>query len=141
MFVYHHKLRVRYAETDQMGYVYYGNYAMYYEVARAEAIRSLGVNYKEMEANGIMMPVLTNFSKYIKPAKYDELLTIKVIIEKAPGVKITFNYEIYNGHDILVHTGETTLAFVKIDTGRPCRMPDMMQEVLNPFFNEAENKA
>lgn len=141
MFVYNHSLRVRYAETDQMGYVYYGNYAMYYEVARVEALRSLGVDYKQLEQEGTMMPVLSNFSKYIKPARYDDLLTIKVILKKAPGIRITFNYEIYNEKGTLINIGETTLVFVDINSGKPCPMPQVLEAVLNPFFDEADNKA
>lgn len=140
MFVYKHYLRVRYAETDQMGYVYYGHYSMYYEVARAEALRSLGISYRELEQSGVMMPVLTNYSKYYRPAKYDDLLQIKVTIKKAPGVRITFDYEIYNEQEVLIHIGETTLVFVDISAGKPCKMPQMMWEVLNPFFHETENK-
>ncbi len=90
MYQFEHKLRVRYAETDQMGYVYYGNYATYYEVARAESIRSIGLSYKEIEEAGVIMPVLENNSKYIRPARYDDELTIKLRIPEKPGVKIRY---------------------------------------------------
>lgn len=89
-------IRVRYGETDQMAYVYYGNYAMYYEVARVESLRQLGVTYKELEASGIMMPVLENHSKFLGPARYDELLRIVTTIREKPTVKIKFEYEIFN---------------------------------------------
>ncbi|MBL6446991.1 acyl-CoA thioesterase [Fulvivirga sp. 29W222] len=128
------QVRVRYAETDQMGYVYYGNYAAYYEVARVESLRSLGLSYKELEDQGIMMPVLENKSKYLAPAKYDELLTIKTTIKKKPAVRIQFDYEIYNESDKLIHIGETLLVFVDMKTGRPCIMPEVMANLLNPFF-------
>lgn len=138
MFIYNHSLRVRYAETDQMGYVYYGNYSTYYEVARVEALRSLGITYKEVEEAGVIMPVLRNSSLYIKPARYDDLIDIKVMIKAAPGARITFDYELFI-EEILVHKGETTLAFVNKTTYKPCKMPAMMAKVLNPFFDEEKN--
>ena len=128
------KIRVRYGETDQMGYVYYGNYAMYYEVARVESLRSLGFAYKDLEADGIMLPVLENHSYYIAAAKYDDLLTIKIIVPEKPGVKIGFRYEITNENDILINKGSTILAFVNMKTGKPCRPPEVMQKLFNPFF-------
>ncbi|UII33247.1 acyl-CoA thioesterase [Fulvivirga ulvae] len=129
------QVRVRYAETDQMGYVYYGNYATYFEVARVESLRSLGLSYKELEDQGVMMPVLENKSKYLAPAKYDELLTIKTTIKKKPAVRIQFDYEIYNESDKLIHIGETVLVFVDMKTGMPCLQPEMMAKLLNPFFD------
>ena len=128
------QIRVRYAETDQMGYVYYGNYAAYYEVARVESLRQLGLSYKDLEADGIIMPVLENYSKYIAPGRYDELLTVKTIIKKWPGVKIVFNYEIYNEADELINKGETKLAFIDTASGIPCRMPDDMAEAMSGYF-------
>src|SRR5215510_9857108 len=97
-------IRVRYGETDQMGYVYYGFYAMYYEVARVESLRKLGLTYKEIEAMGIIMPVLENHSKYIAPARYDELLTVVATIREKPSIKIRFEYEIFNEKKDLIHT-------------------------------------
>ena len=129
------QLRVRYAETDQMGYVYYGNYAAYYEVARVESFRQLGLSYKDLEEDGIIMPVLENYSKYLAPGKYDELLTVKVIIKKRPGIKIVFNYEIFNEENVLINIGETKLAFVDTASGRPCRMPDDMADVMSGYFS------
>jgi len=127
-------IRVRYGETDQMAYVYYGNYAMYYEVARVEALRQLGVTYKELEASGIMMPVLENHSKFQGPARYDELLRIITTIREKPTVKIKFEYEIVNEQNKLINQGETILVFIDIKTGKPCRTPEMMSNVLKPFF-------
>jgi acyl-CoA thioester hydrolase len=127
-------IRVRYGETDQMAYVYYGNYAMYYEVARVESLRQLGVTYKELEASGIMMPVLENHSKFLGPARYDELLRIVTTIREKPTVKIKFEYEIFNEQNKLINQGETLLVFIDIKTGRPCRTPEMMLKVLEPFF-------
>src|SRR5688500_10954199 len=127
-------VRVRYGETDQMGYVYYGFYAMYYEVARVESLRQLGVTYKEIEAMGVIMPVLENKSKYIVPARYDEMLTIKTTIREKPSVRIKFEYEIFNEQGKLIHQGETLLAFVDKQSNRPCRPPQAMENVLQPFF-------
>lgn len=128
-------IRVRYGETDQMAYVYYGNYAMYYEVARVESLRRLGVTYKELEASGVMMPVLENHSKFLAPARYDELLRIVTTVREKPGVKIKFEYEIFNEQNKLINQGETLLVFVDSKTGRPVRTPEMMSKVLEPFFN------
>lgn len=127
-------IRVRYGETDQMGYVYYGNYAMYYEVGRVESLRLLGLTYKEMEEMGVMMPVLENKSKYLAPARYDDLLRVVTTIKEKPGVRIKFEYEIFNGENKLIHQGETLLVFVDMKTNKPCRPPEAMEKVLAPFF-------
>jgi acyl-CoA thioester hydrolase len=127
-------VRVRYGETDQMAYVYYGYYAMYYEVARLESLRKLGVTYKELEAMGVMMPVLENHSKFLTAARYDELLRIVTTIREKPTVKIKFEYEIFNEENKLIHQGETLLAFVNQKSGRPCKPPEVMMNVLAPFF-------
>lgn len=127
-------IRVRYGETDQMAYVYYGNYAMYYEVARVESLRKLGVTYKELEESGVMMPVVENHSKYFAAARYDELLRIVTTIRVKPTVKITFEYEIFNEQNKLINQGETMLVFVDRKSGRPCRPPAMMTDVLEPYF-------
>jgi acyl-CoA thioester hydrolase len=127
-------VRVRYGETDQMGYAYYGYYAMYYEVARVESLRKLGLTYKAIEAQGIIMPVLENKSKYIAPAFYDELLRIVCVIRERPGIRIRFNYEIFNEENKLINIGETLLVFVDKQTSKPCRPPLSMEKVLEPFF-------
>lgn len=127
-------LRVRYGETDQMGYVYYGNYASYFEVARVESLRQLGMTYKSLEAKGVMMPVLENKSKFISPAYYDDELKIVTTIRDKPGVRIKFEYEISNEEGELLHQGETLLAFVNKSTGRPCRPPEEFSKILEPFF-------
>ena len=136
MYIAKTTVRVRYSETDQMGYVYYGNYASYYEVGRVEALRQLGLSYKQLEDSGVMMPVLECQSKYIKPAVYDQLLTIVVSIPEIPRVKIKFFYEIFAEDETLLHSGETTLVFVNMKTGKPMRMPEQMHSLLNPYFNE-----
>ncbi len=127
-------IRVRYGETDQMGYVYYGNYAMYYEVGRVESLRKLGLSYKELEDMGIMMPVLENHSRYISAAVYDDNLKVVTTIREKPGVKIKFEYDIYNTEGKLIHQGETILAFVDKKTGRPSRPPQVFMDVLKPYF-------
>lgn len=129
------QIRVRYAETDQMGFVYYGNYATYYEVARAETLRNLGFSYKLLEKQGVMMPVVENKSKYIRPAKYDDLLTVKVMVDELPQKRITFKYEIYNQQEKLINLGETILAFVDMKSGRACEAPTSILSLLEPFFN------
>jgi acyl-CoA thioester hydrolase len=127
-------IRVRYAETDRMGYVYYGNYTQYFEVGRVEALRQLGASYKEMEENGIMLPVYTCSLKYLKPAFYDDLLMIKTTIIKLPTAKITFDYEIFNQKDELLTTGSTTLVFVDMSTNKPCFAPETFMEKIKKFF-------
>ncbi|MBO0948361.1 acyl-CoA thioesterase [Fibrella forsythiae] len=126
--------RVRYADTDQMGYVYYGNYARFYEIGRVEALRSLGFSYKEMEASGIMMPVYENTSRYLKPARYDDLLTVTVTIPELPRARIVFRYAISNEAGELLHTGQTTLVFQRADTGRLTAAPATLLDHLKPFF-------
>ncbi len=128
------QIRVRYAETDQMGYVYYGNYAAYYEVARVESLRQLGLSYRDLEKEGIIMPVLENYSKYLLPGRYDELLTVIVTVKKKPGFKIIFNYEIFNEEELLINIGETKLAFIDTNIGKPCMIPDSMDKVLAEYF-------
>jgi len=135
MYKHSTQIRVRYGETDQMGYVYYGNYAVYFEVGRVEAMRNLGMSYKELEAQGIMMPVLEHTSRYLQPATYDELLTLVVTIKAMPSARITFYYEIYNEASKLIHTGETQLVFLNAATMRPCRPPEAMLGLLRPFFS------
>lgn len=134
MYISETQIRVRYAETDQMSYVYYGNYAMYFEVGRVEAMRKIGFSYKEMEDNGIMMPVLESHYTYLKPGKYDELLTIKTRIPTFPGVKIKFEYEVINEQNELITKGWTTLAFLKKGSHQPTRPPQNLLALLKPYF-------
>ena len=131
MFISETQLRVRYAETDQMGFAYYGNYAAYYEVGRADAMRKLGMTYRDMEDRGIIMPITELRSYYVKPAHYDDLLTVRTIIKDPPGARIHFFYEIYNDNGELLNKGETLLAFLKKETGRPCAPPDWFLEPLS----------
>lgn len=125
------QVRVRYAETDQMGYVYYGNYATYFEVARVELLRSVGFTYKKLEEEGIMLPVFEFSIKYFKPAFYDDLLTIKTTLEYNDGARIRFHYEIFNESGSLLNKAETTLVFIDRTTNRPTIMPAKMKSVLS----------
>ncbi|MFN8142907.1 MAG: thioesterase family protein [Bacteroidia bacterium] len=128
------QVRVRYAETDQMGYVYYGNYAAYFEVARVEALRSLGFSYKKLEEDGVMLPVLDFSVKYFKPAYYDDLLIIKTIIREMPQARIKFEYEIYNEHELLLNSATTTLVFINKSTNRPCPAPEDFRKAISKYF-------
>jgi acyl-CoA thioester hydrolase len=121
------QVRVRYAETDQMGYVYYGNYATYFEVARVELLRSIGFTYKKLEEEGIMLPVFEFSIKYFKPAFYDDLLTIKTSLEYNDGARIKFHYETFNESGYLLNKAETTLVFIDRTTNRPTTMPANMK--------------
>ncbi|PIQ21484.1 MAG: thioesterase [Cytophagales bacterium CG18_big_fil_WC_8_21_14_2_50_42_9] len=135
MYQFEVQIRVRYAETDQMGYVYYGNFAAYYEVARTEAFRSLGIHYKQMEKDGVMMPVLEMRTKYIRPARYDDLLTIKMMLRNKPvGTRILFEYAVFNESNELLNVGETTLVFVDMKTGRPIPLPQEILSKLEVYY-------
>ncbi len=120
---YQFQVRVRYAETDQMGVVYHGNYAQYFEMGRVEWLRNMGVSYKWMEQNGVMLPVVSLTMNYKKPARYDDLLTIKTKMLKLSSVKIEFDYEITNENNELLTTGYSVLVFVDMKTGRPTAPP------------------
>lgn len=123
-------IRVRYSETDQMGVVYHGNYAQYFEIGRVEWLRTLGISYKWMEENGIMLPVISLSMNYKISARYDDLLTIKTIMKKLSAVKIEFDYEIHNEQNELLTTGNSILVFVDMKTGRPTQVPDYVLELI-----------
>ena len=130
----YHK-RVRYAETDKMGYLYYGHYAMLYEIGRAEMIRDLGLSYHQMEEElHIMMPVLSLQCRYRLPAKYDDLLTIRTQLIDKPTKMITFHHEIYNQQHDLLNTGEVKLFFVDMNTNRRVSVPSYLSDKLESFF-------
>ncbi len=131
---YQFQVRVRYAETDQMGVVYHGNYAQYFEMGRVEWLRKLGVSYKWMEENGVMLPVVSLTMNYKKPARYDDLLTVKTILKSQTSVKIEFDYEIYNEANELLTTGYSMLVFVDMKTGRPILPPSYVSEKINSFL-------
>lgn len=129
-------IRVRYGETDRMGYVYYGNYALYYEQARTEALRLLGVSYKSLEDSGILMPVLDFNIKYIRPAYYDSLLKVTVSIPELPtGARMLFKYDCEDPvENIILNVGSTTLVFVDKKTNKPTRAPKQLIDVMRKFY-------
>tara|TARA_X000001036_G_scaffold89613_1_gene81956 strand:- start:1347 stop:1754 length:408 start_codon:yes stop_codon:yes gene_type:complete len=128
------KLRVRYSDTDQMGYVYYGRYASFYEIARVELFRSLGFSYKKLEEEGIGMPVIDMETKYILPIKYDEQIKINTIIENLPSSRISFKYEVYNQNNELANTAKTTLTFINLTNKKPVRMPAELLDIIKNNF-------
>ena len=129
-------LRVRYGETDQMGYVYYGVYAQYYEVGRVEAMRSLGFSYKEMEESGVLMPVINLTINYKKPALYDDEVRIVTTVKEMPGVRITFHYECFNQKNDLLNTGSVTLVFIDKQRNKPIQTPAWFMEAFVKMFKK-----
>ena len=129
------KIRVRYGETDQMGYVYYGNYAQYFEVGRVEWLRSLGVSYRSLEESGVMLPVVKLEIDYIKPAKYDDLLTITTTLSKMPLVKIEFDFEIRNEKEELITTGFARLVFMDMKKSKPIKGPSELLKSISAHFD------
>ena len=135
MFLHETQVRVRYGETDQMGYLYYGKYAEYYEVGRAEAIRSLGLSYKEMEVKyRVMMPVMSLQMRFVRPALYDDLLTVRTVLRQLPLENITFHHEIFNEKKKLVNGGSVKLCFVDMETNKTVVTPAFLVDVLKSFF-------
>ena len=130
MYSFETKIRVRYGETDQMGFVYYGIYAQYYEVGRVELLRSLGISYKEIEEMGFALPVVNFNINYKQPAFYDDELTIKTLIKVIPSVKIIFDYETFNEDGALINTGVVVLVFVNRETRKPCPAPEIIMNKL-----------
>jgi len=136
MFVTETQLRVRYAETDQMGVVYHSNYFPWFETARAESIRQLGFSYADMEKMGIIMPVVEVQCRYVRPAVYDDLLRIKVILKELPvHHKIEFHHEVFNEKDELLATGRIILYFLEAKTMKRTTMPEQLLSKLQPFFS------
>jgi len=130
MIVAETSVRVRYAETDQAGYVYYGNYAQYYELGRVASMRQIGHTYREMEERGVIMAVLSMNIKYIRPAKYDDLLTIKTFIKTLPETRMNFEHEIYNQNGELLNKADTTLVFISKESYKPVKAPEWFIETL-----------
>ena len=129
--------RVRYGETDQMGYLYYGNYAQYYAIGRAEMIRSLGLSYRDMEVvHGVMMPVMSLNCRYVRPALYDELITIRTTLRRLPTNTVTFHMELFNPKNKLVNGGSVKLCFVDVKSNKPVVAPDVLMDKLKPYFEE-----
>jgi len=126
---------MHYALTDQMGVVYYGNYAQFYEIGRTEAIRQLGYTYKDIEAMGIIMPVVEMNSKFLRPAKYDDLITVKTTLRELPtGHAINFFFEIFNEEDKLLNAGNVILYFMEAVTMKRAKMPTELEEKLKGYF-------
>ncbi|HEV3324876.1 MAG TPA: thioesterase family protein [Puia sp.] len=136
MFTSETKIRVRYAETDQMNVVYHGNYAQYFEVGRVESIRQLGLSYKDVEASGVIMPVIEWTAKFIRPAHYDDLLTVRTSVKHWPvDYRVEFHQEVFNEQGKLLTTGKVLLYFLKAATMEKTTMPEEMARTLRPFFD------
>lgn len=129
------RVRVRYAETDQMGVVYHGNFFLYFESARAESIRQLGFTYADMEKMGVIMPVVDVHCRYLRPAKYDDLLTVKTMLKELPvHHKIEFHHEVYNEQNELLAIGKIILYFMEANSMKKTTMPDQLVEKLQTYF-------
>lgn len=136
MFISETKIRVRYAETDQMDVVYHGNYTQYFEVGRAESIRQLGFTYKDIESMGIIMPIVEWHAKFIRPAHYDDLITVKTMLKELPtDHRIEFFQEVYNEKEKLLTSGKVVLYFLKTATKEKTKMPEELVGKLEPYFS------
>lgn len=128
-------IRVRYGEVDQMGFLYYGNYALYYEVARAEIMRENGYPYSKMEKDGVVMPVVNMKTKYLKPAHYEDLIRVETYIMELRDIPfITFHHKLYNEKNELINVGEVTLTFFNLASQKKVAMPDKLRNILLPYF-------
>jgi acyl-CoA thioester hydrolase len=135
MYAHEIQIRVRYGETDKMGYLYYGHYAEYFEVGRVELIRSLGLSYKSLEDNhGIWLPVVSLDMRFVRPAYYDDLLTVRTELRELPGEYITFHVEILNEKRKLLNAGRVRLCFFDAQTRKVVPAPVMLLDALQPFF-------
>jgi acyl-CoA thioester hydrolase len=131
------QIRIHYGLTDQMGVVYHGRYAEFYEIGRTEALRRLGLTYKEVEAAGVMMVVTEIHSKFLRPAVYDDLITVVTTLKEMPAHhKIVFHSEIFNEQNQLLNVGEVSLYFLDAATRKRCVMPENMKEKVSPFFKQ-----
>ena len=139
MYVSETTIRIHYALTDQMGFVYYGHYAQFYEVGRTESIRQLGYTYKDMEAMGIIMPVVDIHSKFLRPARYDDLITVKTTLKELPNNhRIIFHSEIFNEQGQLLNVGDVTLFFMQAATMHKCSMPAELYSTLLPYYQKVD---
>ena len=132
-YTHKHYLRVRYSETDRMGYCYYGNYASFLEIGRVELLRSLGISYKSLEDNGVMLPVSEFQVKYISPAYYDDMLLIETKISAIKGVRIYFDYFIYNDNQKLLATAKTSLVFISSMSKKPISPPKELLSIIQSY--------
>jgi acyl-CoA thioester hydrolase len=133
MLTHHIHMRVRYAETDRMGYAYYGNYATYFEVARVEMLRSVGITYRSLEDEGILLPVAEYNIRFLLPAYYDDQLEIVTTISEMPAARIAFKYETRR-EDQVLNRAQTVLVFVDKLSGKPMRCPGQVRLALEPYF-------
>jgi acyl-CoA thioester hydrolase len=129
-------LRVRYGETDQMGYAYYGVYAQYFEVGRVEALRELGMTYRSMEEKGIMLPVSEFNVRYKAPARYDDAITVQTTISSVEGARIRFDYCLLDDHQKILAEAYTTLVFVRKDTMKPTAPPDDFMQLIQSYASK-----
>ena len=135
MFTTETKIRIHYALTDQMGVVYHGHYAQFYEIGRGEAIREIGFTYKDIEAMGIIMPVVDIHSRFLRPAKYDDLITVKTTLKELPlHHKIVFHSEIYNENGEIINIGDVTLYFMEAKEMKKCEIPTALKLKLEKYF-------
>ena len=135
MYAHETKIRVRYGETDQMGYLYYGHYAQYYEVGRAEMIRSLGLSYRALEEeHGVMMPVMSLNMRFVRPAHYDEEVTVRTTLRELPSTFITFHMELFNAAGKLMNGGSVKLCFVEVKSNKTIATPSVLLDCLKPYF-------
>lgn len=139
MYSHDFKKRVRYGETDKMGYLYYGNYAQYYEIGRVEMIRSLGLTYRQLEDDlRVMMPVMSLQLRYVRPAYYDDLVTIRTTLKELPEKFITFHMELFNQQNKLINGGKVKLCFVDTQTQQTVMAPEILINQLKPYFTDRE---
>ena len=140
MYITTTQIRIHYALTDQMGVVYHGHYAQFYEIGRGEAIREIGYTYKDVEAMGIIMPVVDIHSRFLRPAKYDDLITVKTTLRELPAHhKIVFHSEIFNEAGDLLNTGDVTLYFMEAKAMKRCEMPKALKAKLEKYFPVKES--
>lgn len=131
------KIRVRYKDTDQMGIMHHSNYIVMYEMARTEWLREMGLTYAEIEHRGIMSPIIEVQSRYLYPAFYDEVLTVKVFMDEMPSARLIIGSEVYNESGKLINTGRVTLGFMHSDTRRPCRAPEWFVSALEEYIKKS----
>lgn len=136
---YETKIRVRYKDTDQMGIMHHSNYIVMYEMARTEWLRDMGLTYAEIERRGIMSPIIEVQSKYLYPAFYDEVLTVKVFMDELPSARLNIGSEVYNEAGRLINAGRVTLGFMHSDTRRPCRAPEWFLAALEEYMKRNSN--
>ncbi|MBL0358527.1 MAG: acyl-CoA thioesterase [Chitinophagaceae bacterium] len=139
MFTADTQIRIHYALTDQMGVVYHGHYAQFYEIGRAEWLRKLNYSYKDIEAMGVIMPVVDIHSRFLRPAKYEDLITVRTTLKEMPlHHKIVFHHEIYNEQGTLLNTGDVTLYFMNAKDMKRCEIPAILKEKLAGYFETGQ---